>query len=179
MVQRLSGVAIVVASITTLSLHVRAQEPAMKIGPPENMTRVGSVEERYQFYNIEMLEVTGGMFWKPYGQASNDGTGGAPDKSGVPAGMDADLYEYRPPVDLSNGKLRKLAAALGPAYVRVSRALSFAITPPKGRKSFTIVWSISTLRDRHRQDLHGPSKSSGGCGTPAARGASYSWPTAP
>ena len=34
--------------------------------------------------------------------------------------MDADLYEYRPPVDLSNGKLRKLAAALGPAYVRVS-----------------------------------------------------------
>jgi heparanase len=120
MVQRLSGVAIVVASITTLSLHVHAQEPAMKIGPPENMTRVGSVEERYQSYNIEMLEVTGGMFWKPYGQASNDRTGGAPDKSGVPAGMDADLYEYRPPVDLSNGKLRKLAAALGPAYVRVS-----------------------------------------------------------
>ena len=92
----------------------------MKIGPPENMTRVGSIEERYQSYNIEMLEVTGGMFWKPYDQASNDRTGGAPDKSGVPAGMDADLYEYRPPVDLSNGKLRKLAAALGPAYVRVS-----------------------------------------------------------
>ena len=92
----------------------------MKIGPPENMRRVGSIEERYQSYNIEMLEVTGGMFWKPYGRASNDRTGGAPDKSGVPAGMDADLYEYRPPIDLSNGKLRKLAAALGPAYVRVS-----------------------------------------------------------
>src|SRR6202165_4337958 len=120
MVKRLSGVAIVVASITTLSLHVHAQEPAMKLGPPQNMTRVGSIEERYQSYNIEMLEVTGGMFWKPYDQASNDRTGGAPDKSGVPAGMDADLYEYRPPVDLSNGKLRKLAAALGPAYVRVS-----------------------------------------------------------
>jgi hypothetical protein len=121
MLQRLSGVAIVVASITTLSLHVHAQEPAMKIGPLEKMTRVGSIEERYQSYNIEMLEVTGGMFWKPYGrQASNDRTGGAPDKSGVPAGMDADLYEYRPPVDLSNGRLRKLAAALGPAYVRVS-----------------------------------------------------------
>src|SRR6202790_4349454 len=120
MVQRLSGVAIVVASITMLSLYVHAQESAMKIGPPENMTRVGSVEERYQSYNIEMLEVTGGMFWKPYDQASNDRTGGAPDKSGVPAGMDADLYEYRPPVDLSNGKLRKLAAALGPSYVRVS-----------------------------------------------------------
>src|SRR6201997_64566 len=34
--------------------------------------------------------------------------------------MDANLYEYRPPVDLSNHRLRKLAAALGPAYVRVS-----------------------------------------------------------
>ena len=118
MVQRLSGVAIVVASITTLSLHVHAREPVMKIGPLKNVTRVGSIEERYQSYNIEMLEVTGGMFWKPY--ASNDRTGGALDKSGVPAGMDADLYEYLPPIDLSNGKLRKLAAALGPAYVRVS-----------------------------------------------------------
>jgi hypothetical protein len=34
--------------------------------------------------------------------------------------MDPSLYEYRPPIDLSNGKLRKLAAALGPAYLRVS-----------------------------------------------------------
>src|SRR5258705_12715056 len=34
--------------------------------------------------------------------------------------MDTNLYEYRPPVDLSNSKLRRLAAALGPAYVRVS-----------------------------------------------------------
>jgi Glycosyl hydrolase family 79, N-terminal domain len=119
-VQRLSGVAIVVASITTLSLHVHAQEPAMKIGPPEKMRRVGSIEERYQSYNIEMLEVTGGMFWKPYSPASSERPAGALERSGVPAGMDADLYEYRPPVDLSNGKIRKLAAALGPAYVRVS-----------------------------------------------------------
>jgi heparanase len=103
-----------------LSVHAHAQEPAMKIGSPEKMTRVGSVDERYQSYNIEMLEVTGGMFWKPYGPASSERTAGASERSSVPAGMDADLYEYRPPVDLSNGKLRKLAAALGPAYVRVS-----------------------------------------------------------
>jgi len=31
------------------------------------MSRVGSVDERYQSYNVEMLEVTGGKFWKPYG----------------------------------------------------------------------------------------------------------------
>ena len=30
------------------------------------------------------------------------------------------MYEYRPPIDLSNSRLRKLASALGPAYVRVS-----------------------------------------------------------
>ena len=34
--------------------------------------------------------------------------------------MNPDLYEYRPPIDLTNARLRKLAAALGPAYVRVS-----------------------------------------------------------
>jgi heparanase len=116
MVQGIASAAIVVASIATLSLHAHAQQRAMKIALPANMTRVGSVDERYQSYNIEMLEVTGGMFWKPYGSASS----GDPERSGVPAGMDAGLYENRSPVDLSNSKLRKLAAALGPAYVRVS-----------------------------------------------------------
>jgi hypothetical protein len=34
--------------------------------------------------------------------------------------MDPRLYEYRPPLDLANTRLRKMAAALAPAYVRVS-----------------------------------------------------------
>lgn len=95
----------------------------MKIEPPSKMVRVASIEERYQSYNIEMLEITGGMFWKPYGSVSRSRPSESPDRSGVPAGMDSELYEYRPPVDLSNSKLRKLrklASALGPAYVRVS-----------------------------------------------------------
>jgi len=29
---------------------------------PATMTRVGTVDERYQSYNVEMLEVTGGKF---------------------------------------------------------------------------------------------------------------------
>lgn len=120
MVQAFPGVAIVVALIATLSVHAHAQEQPLKIASSAHMTRVGSIDERYQSYNIEMLEITGGMFWKLYSSALNGPTAGAPDRSGVPAGMDADLYEYRPPVDLSNNKLRKLGAALGPAYVRVS-----------------------------------------------------------
>jgi hypothetical protein len=113
MVQRLSGVAIVVASIATLSVHAYAQEPPMKIAPLANMTRLGTIDERYQSYNIEMLEITGGMFWKPYGSASSGQGSGAPDGSSVPTGMDAKLYEYRPPVDLSNGKLRRLSPGMG------------------------------------------------------------------
>src|SRR3954447_26927065 len=34
--------------------------------------------------------------------------------------MNADLSQYRPPIALGNARLRRLAAALGPAYVRVS-----------------------------------------------------------
>jgi len=34
--------------------------------------------------------------------------------------MDPSLYRYRPPIDLANPRLRKLAAALGPSYMRVS-----------------------------------------------------------
>src|SRR5258708_34308857 len=35
-------------------------------------------------------------------------------------GTVTDPYEYRPPIKLSNPRLRKLAAALGPPYLRVS-----------------------------------------------------------
>jgi heparanase 1 len=69
---------------------------------PATMARVATIEERFQSYNIEMVEVTGGRFWRPY-------------RDGVPP-----LFAYRKPIDLTNARLRKLAAALGPAYVRVS-----------------------------------------------------------
>jgi hypothetical protein len=72
---------------------------------PASMPRIGTVDERFQSYNIEMVEVTGGRFWKPYREPPAAGT---------------DLYAYRPPIDLNNVKLRRLAAALAPAYLRVS-----------------------------------------------------------
>ncbi|CAM5785933.1 hypothetical protein ACFOHU_02605 [Ottowia pentelensis] len=91
---------------------------------PAKMARIGSVSERYQSYNVEMLEVTGGRFWKPYKDIatlpSNTGGQTGPTTGDTPAGMSADLYQYRPPIDLSNKRLRRLAAALGPAYVRIS-----------------------------------------------------------
>ena len=85
------------------------------------MQRIGTVDERFQSYNVEMLEVTGGKFWKPYSSLAKE-TAAPVASSGdsMPTGMDPNLYEYRPPVNLANARLRKLARALGPAYVRVS-----------------------------------------------------------
>ncbi len=89
---------------------------------PASMPRIATVEERFQAYNVEMLEVTGGRFWKRYKEMqANANKQLAPQQSGsTPAGMNPDLYEYRPSINLSNTQLRKLAAALGPTYVRVS-----------------------------------------------------------
>jgi hypothetical protein len=89
---------------------------------PTTMAKLGVVDERFQSYNVEIVEVTGGRFWKPYSSQRRpaEKTQAAASQAGGPAGVSPDLFEYRPPIDLSNARLRKLAAALGPAYVRVS-----------------------------------------------------------
>jgi heparanase len=84
---------------------------------PASMARIGSIDPRFQSYNIEMVEVTGGRFWRPY-ETGGDNPPSLAD--GVPHGMDPSLYAYRKPIDLTAPRLRRLAAALGPAYVRVS-----------------------------------------------------------
>jgi len=78
---------------------------------PQSLRRVGVVDERYQSYNVEMAEVIGGDFWKPYPP---------PLAGGLPSHASGSLFEARPPLDLTSPRLRTLAAALGPAYVRVS-----------------------------------------------------------
>jgi heparanase len=112
---RIVAVLLVFASIP---IYVRAQAVSLDMA---KMPRIGTVDERFQSYNIEMVEIVGGRFWKPYGaKAASDNLSSAPQGGSTPVGMDANLYQYRPPIDLSNPRLRKLAAALGPAYVRVS-----------------------------------------------------------
>jgi hypothetical protein len=64
-----------------------------------------------------MVEVTGGRFWRPYEARRDNPSSGS---VGVPHGMDPSLYADRQPIDLAHPRLRRLAAALGPAYVRVS-----------------------------------------------------------
>ena len=66
------------------------------------LAKVAEVDPRFQSYNIEMVEVTGGRFWAPYG------------------GPDGALYRMRPPLDLAARRIRALAKPLGPVYLRVS-----------------------------------------------------------
>jgi heparanase len=118
-VQSRSVIVAVGLIVAFVPLQVLAQAVSVD---PATMPRIGTVDERFASYNIEMAEVTGGNFWKPYytktlARAHATEPGQSPS---TPAGMDPNLYQYRPPIDLSNPRLRKLAAELGPAYVRVS-----------------------------------------------------------
>lgn len=66
------------------------------------LAKLATIDARYQGYNIEMVEVTGGCFWAPYG------------------GPASERYRQRPPIDLADPKLVALAKALGPSLLRVS-----------------------------------------------------------
>lgn len=109
--------------VSILIALVLACWPTMSLGQtaisPKSMKVLGNVDPRYVSYNVEAVEVTGGRFWAPFKsiQQHRD-IADAANASGTP-NRDY-LYQYRSPIDLSNPKLRKLAAALAPAYVRVS-----------------------------------------------------------
>lgn len=135
------GAAIAVAALAGTA-SAGAQAPTVSLDP-SRLARLGNIDERFQSYNVEMIEVTGGRFWKPYrASASALPARGADNTDNIPAGMKSELYAYREPIDLSNARLRTLAAALAPAYMRVSGTWAnttwFAdsdetpTTPPKG-----------------------------------------------
>ena len=99
------------AGATTIALLAAARLCAAHAGDasiaPAELKAIGTIDARFQSYNIEMVEVTGGRFWKPYPRTMR-------------ALDERDRYSMRSPVDLANARLRRLTAALSPAYVRVS-----------------------------------------------------------
>jgi hypothetical protein len=72
---------------------------------------IGEVDERFQSFNVEMAEVVGGDFWVPYHLLDPEKVR----KEGFAA-----LKHGISPIDLYQKKLRTLASALGPSYMRVS-----------------------------------------------------------
>src|SRR5882672_9371318 len=113
------GMGIAIAALTGIQ-KAAAEVPTLSVDP-SRLPRLGAIDARFQSYNLEMIEVTGGRFWKPYrANTSAPSARGADNAENIPAGMNPDLYAYREPADLSNPRLRTLAAALAPAYLRVS-----------------------------------------------------------
>jgi hypothetical protein len=60
-----------VVACTADKRQTEAQVSSTLSVAPATMARVGTVDDRYQSYNVEMLEVTGGRFWKPYKDIPN------------------------------------------------------------------------------------------------------------
>ncbi len=90
---------------------------------PDCLKVIREIDERLVSYNIEMTEVTGGTFWKAYTPGQIAGTEEFPSLTAT--GLNditamAELMEYYPPIDLYDQRLRALAKALGPAWIRVS-----------------------------------------------------------
>jgi hypothetical protein len=83
----------VVVVLASVPLQVQAQSVSLD---PAKLPRLGTVDERFASYNIEMAEVTGGNFWKPYHGQSSAADGRKPAESAsTPAAMDPNLYQYR------------------------------------------------------------------------------------
>ena len=59
------GMGIAVAALAGSLQAAAAQAPTLAVDP-SRLPRLGTVDARFQSYNLEMVEVTGGRFWKPY-----------------------------------------------------------------------------------------------------------------
>lgn len=76
------------------------------------------LQPRVLSYNIEMAEITGGSFWKPYTPAQVAGQETFPQITDFT--QVAAMMQNFPPLDLSVPHLIRLAQAIGPSWVRCS-----------------------------------------------------------
>ncbi|MGN6531148.1 MAG: hypothetical protein ACTHK0_05290, partial [Ginsengibacter sp.] len=90
------------------------------------MKQIGSVDERFQSYNVEMVEVVGGKFWKPYKMMDSLPSAKAGATYDISQNNDQ-MYRQLAPINLADKRLMNLAKALAPAYVRVSGTWANAI----------------------------------------------------
>ena len=109
-----------------LSCHLVAASPPSTSFSPATMRAIATIDDRFESYNVEMAEVIGGKFWKPYDPVTlasleaKAADAKAGNSASLVIGQDPTMFQARAPIDLSNPRLRRLASALAPAYVRVS-----------------------------------------------------------
>jgi heparanase 1 len=101
----------------TMVAVVRANAIDIAVEPAQ-LPAIGKVDERFQSYNVESVEVTGGNFWAPYPKPGATPQAPATGPHGTEFATNA--YQKREPIDLKDRHLRMLTRALGPAYMRVS-----------------------------------------------------------
>ncbi|CAN7624919.1 hypothetical protein LJR219_004835 [Phenylobacterium sp. LjRoot219] len=110
---------VVCALLAVPSLAAAAPGGTVVTVAPARLPAISRVDERFQSYNVESVEVTGGNFWAPYPKPGEP----PPKPVAGPHGTEfaTGAYQRREPLDLQDNKrLRMLAKALGPAYMRVS-----------------------------------------------------------
>lgn len=109
------------AVLTSSLLIAGASHPASGQASidPSQMKLLGEVGPRYVSYNVEAVEVTGGRFWAPYKSLPKTAEAKPAFETSGARDMNS-RFQYRPPINLANTRLRKLAAALAPSYIRVS-----------------------------------------------------------
>ena len=112
---KLGRFAVGLLSAFALCSEAPAQAATRQVAPAR-LPAVGKVDPLYQSYNVEMVEVIGGRFWAPYPKSGEKPSAAGTDPASI-------MFRKREPLDLRNDRrLRNLARALGPAYVRVSGA---------------------------------------------------------
>lgn len=134
-----AAAAMAITGLLAMPVHAAAGSRHDVTLAPGKLPRIATVSPRFQSYNVEMAEVVGGTFWKPYTPqsiAAMKAEKASSAAAGV-VGENKTMFEVRPPINVDNARLRKLAAALGPAYVRVSGTWANSVyfadtnTPPK------------------------------------------------
>jgi hypothetical protein len=106
-----SGVAL--ASATVGQGAAVSRPPGVEIDAA-HLPFARTTDERLQSFQIGMSWLTGGETWRAYDSKSPGITG----PSATVAGNASLTREARPPADLTNPRLVKLAAALAPLYIR-------------------------------------------------------------
>jgi len=92
---------------------------------PATMLQIATVDERYQSYNVEMVEVVGGDFWKPYKMM--DSLPSLETTTYDVSQKNEQMYRKLSPINLADKRLLTLANGLAPAYVRVSGTWANAV----------------------------------------------------
>lgn len=143
--------AMVLASASTIGLLTAASAgeivPAAQPVPVEarRMPLVGTIDERFQSFQIGFSHLTGGETWKSYD---------AMPKGQQPTSLAA-VREARTATDLANPRLRTLTGALAPFYLRYSGTTANSVyfhdsdspPPAKPPEGYTVVLTRQRWKD--------------------------------